>query len=279
MGFGGANSHVTLEEANPEDAPSAAHLKLLGSHQSSELILLSAPDTNGLLGQVRQLLPIAERICLAELTDLSAALAKRPTVGPVRLAIVTGTPWDLVKALRQVAEKLESGDCPRSSLSDSSAGIFAGTTVQNPTLVALFPGQGSQRLNMGERLCERYPLARELFDRVDGEVTKRMFRDTLGARPECLQEWETRLKATEIAQPAIVAASAATLQVLDFLGLHPTFAIGHSLGEITALHSRRRSGCRSSDSDRDATRTGDGRTRRDGYRSHARRGRNARPRA
>jgi enediyne polyketide synthase len=39
MGFGGANSHVTLEEASPDDAPSAENLKLLGSHQSSELIL------------------------------------------------------------------------------------------------------------------------------------------------------------------------------------------------------------------------------------------------
>jgi acyl transferase domain-containing protein len=236
MGFGGSNAHVALEEANPEAVASAEHLKLLGSHQSSELILLSAPDTGELLRQVRQLLPIAERICLAELTDLSAALAKRPVAGPVRLAIVTGSPWELVETLRQIVAQLDRG-VALEAVADSSAGIYAGTTIQNPTLVALFPGQGSQRLNMGARLCERYPFARELFERVDEEVTRGMFRDTLGAAPEQVQEWETKLKATQVAQPAIVAASAATLQVLDFLGLRPTFAIGHSLGEITALHA------------------------------------------
>jgi enediyne polyketide synthase len=236
MGFGGSNSHVTLEEANPAGVPSAEHLKLLGSHQSSELVLLSAPDAGELLRQVRQLLPIAERICLAEMTDLSAALAKRPVAGPVRLAIVTGAPWDLVKTLREVTAQLEPG-IALEAVKDLSGGICAGTAIRNPTLVALFPGQGSQRLNMGERLCERYPLVRELFARVHGEVTQRMFRDTLGTSPEQVQEWETQLRATQVAQPAIVATSAATLQVLDFLGLRPTFGIGHSLGEITALHA------------------------------------------
>ena len=236
MGFGGANSHVTIEEANPDDSASAEHLTLLGSHQSSELILLSAADTDGLVRQVRQLLPIAERICHAELTDLSAALAKRATVGALRLAIVAVTPWELAGTFRHVAAQLESG-AALETITDAAAGIFAGTTVQNPTLALLFPGQGSQRLNMGARLCERYPFAREIFARVDGEVSHRIFRDMPGVSPEQAQTWNTQLKATEIAQPAIVAASAATLSVLDFLGLRPAFAIGHSLGEITALHA------------------------------------------
>jgi enediyne polyketide synthase len=90
---------------------------------------------------------------------------------------------------------------------------------------------------MGERLTDRYPFVREFFEQVDSSVTERTFRETLGASAAQVQEWETQLKATQIAQPAIAAASMATLQVLEFFGLRPTFAIGHSLGEITAMHA------------------------------------------
>ena len=48
MGFGGANSHVTLEEANPDDRASAEDLALLGSAQSSELIFLAESSMDGL---------------------------------------------------------------------------------------------------------------------------------------------------------------------------------------------------------------------------------------
>ena len=48
MGFGGANSHVTLEEANPDDRASAEDLALLSSAQSSELILLAEFSIDGL---------------------------------------------------------------------------------------------------------------------------------------------------------------------------------------------------------------------------------------
>jgi acyl transferase domain-containing protein len=75
IGFGGANAHVTLEEANPGDGPLDADFALLGSSQPSELILLSAATPEDLLHRLDQLIPIADRICRAELTDLAAALA------------------------------------------------------------------------------------------------------------------------------------------------------------------------------------------------------------
>ena len=236
MGFGGANSHVTLEEASPGDQATAENLALLGSAQPSELILLAAASVDGLRQQIEKLIPMADRICHAELTDLAAALAARKPTGKLRLAIVAETPWGLADSLRLVAARLSEG-AALSAIDAPSDGIFAGQALNNPGFVALFPGQGSQWLNMGERLSERYPFVRELHEGVDGHVTGRTFRDTLGAALDQIQEWETQLKATQIAQPAIVAGSTATLQVLEFLGLRPSFSIGHSLGEITALHA------------------------------------------
>src|SRR5207244_641439 len=42
--------------------------------------------------------------------------------------------------------------------------------------------------------------------------------------------------ATEVAQPAIAMASIAALRVLDLLDITANVAVGHSLGELTALY-------------------------------------------
>src|SRR5690606_2175678 len=71
MGFGGANSHLALEEANPQDDIEAGDLALLATSQDTELVLLAGEDEADLLGKVESLLPLADRICRAELTDLA----------------------------------------------------------------------------------------------------------------------------------------------------------------------------------------------------------------
>jgi enediyne polyketide synthase len=243
MGFGGANAHITLEEANPEAAPSPADLSLLGSRQTSELIVLAAGETDELRHQIEKYLPVAKRLCRAELTDLSAALAKRPTSGKLRLAIVAMSPWNLAEQLKRCAEKL-AGGADMAALDNPANGVFAGVALDDPKLVALFPGQGSQRLNMGGHWLGRFPFVREFYERVSqvgdetsvlGSISRHIFRDRFSANEETREAWEKELRETCIAQPAIVLSSMATLQVLQFLGLQPRIVIGHSLGEISAL--------------------------------------------
>src|SRR5579864_1712496 len=236
MGFGGANSHVTLEEANPAEPPASADLALLGSAQSSELMLLAASTTELLKRQIAKLIPTARRICRAEMTDLAAELARRSPSGEIRLAIVAESPWQLADTLQRALEALsKSNDI--TAIDDASAGIFAGKAVGNPALVALFPGQGSQRLNMGEHLLQRFPFVRELYGSAGSELTGRIFHDTLASDDATLRRAEAALKRTETAQPAIVASSIAMLRVLEFFGLRPLCSIGHSLGELTAIHA------------------------------------------
>ena len=87
-------------------------LALLGSNQASELILLSAKDCQELKKRVQDLLPIAERICRAELIDLAAALAQEPQTGNLRLAIVAKSPWHLAELLQRFKEYCsQTGRC------------------------------------------------------------------------------------------------------------------------------------------------------------------------
>jgi enediyne polyketide synthase len=64
-----------------------------------------------------------------------------------------------------------------------------------------------------------------------------VFRDDYWAEPGRRAQWSGELRDTRVAQPAIVAASMATAEVLSYLGVVPELVIGHSLGEYTALWS------------------------------------------
>ena len=240
MGFGGANAHVTLEETNPEGETAVDDLAILGSAQTTELIILAAPDLNGLRVQIATLLPLSRRLCRAELTDLSAARLKKPATDRCRLALVVESPWGLEQTLVASAEKLKRG-ADLAALDDPAHGVFASHPLDQPQAVALFPGQGAQRLNMGAHWLRRFPFVRELYAKAAGAarpgvaLADYVFKDLLAGDDAARQQWETDLRATRIAQPAITLASLAALEGLRFFGLEPQIAIGHSLGEISAL--------------------------------------------
>lgn len=90
------------------------------------------------------------------------------------------------------------------------------------------PGQGAQRLGMGKDLAERFPAARELFERIDAALGVALSR-IMWDGPE------SDLTLTHNTQPAILAHSAAVwCLVRDRLRPGVRAAAGHSLGEYSA---------------------------------------------
>lgn len=92
----------------------------------------------------------------------------------------------------------------------------------------LFPGQGAQAVGMGAALADASPVARRTFEEAD---------DALGyALSEiCFTGPEERLTQTDVCQPALVATSVAAWRVAAEHGLEGGLAMGHSLGEYSAL--------------------------------------------
>jgi [acyl-carrier-protein] S-malonyltransferase len=93
----------------------------------------------------------------------------------------------------------------------------------------IFPGQGSQYSGMGKELADTFPVARHLFEEAD---------DALGFKLSalCFAGNDADLKLTANTQPAILAASIATLRVAQQeTGLLADYVAGHSLGEYSAL--------------------------------------------
>lgn len=92
----------------------------------------------------------------------------------------------------------------------------------------LFPGQGSQAVGMGADLCERFPSARDIYERAEQVLE-------LPVKRLSFEGPEDELRQTRYTQPALVVHSMAALACLR--GLTPALAAGHSLGEYSALYA------------------------------------------
>jgi len=92
----------------------------------------------------------------------------------------------------------------------------------------VFPGQGSQKVGMGKELLEKYPFAREMYEKADNvlgfSLSKLSFEGP-----------EEELTKTENAQVAILTYSIIALKALSEKGIQPAVVAGHSLGEFSAL--------------------------------------------
>ncbi len=106
-----------------------------------------------------------------------------------------------------------------------------------PACVLMFPGQGSQHVGMAKALVDAHPVARATLEEAD---------DLLGFALSqlCFDGPEEALTDTVNAQPALLAASVATLRAIEHeLAGEPAHSqdrgaalvAGHSLGEYSAL--------------------------------------------
>lgn len=94
----------------------------------------------------------------------------------------------------------------------------------------LFPGQGSQAMGMGEDFFNNSDIAKEMIE----EATSRTGIDF----EELLFKENSNLEKTEFTQPAILLVSVIANKIFqDRLNITPVYALGHSLGEFSALVS------------------------------------------
>ncbi len=233
FGFGGTNFHVVLEEYPGHAAPLSV--------RPCELYCFRAASREELVARLQALeqqlanSPGLRAIDLAALLQREAAKAR----GDCRLALVAADRDDLRKRMRAAVETLQQNRIP-------SAGPICYADEQRRgergQLALLFPGQGSQYLNMLEELALYFPVVRETFEQADRQLA--------GVLPEPLtrlvfpppaytpsEEFEQRqrLDQTWFAQPALGAADFAMYRLLRQLGVEGDHLAGHSYGEYVAL--------------------------------------------
>jgi [acyl-carrier-protein] S-malonyltransferase len=92
----------------------------------------------------------------------------------------------------------------------------------------LFPGQGSQKVGMGQDLAASDNKAAKIFSMAD-EVTG------LPVSRLCFEGPMAELTRTVNLQPAVTAVNLAFLTAVEKAGIRPQVCAGHSLGEYSAL--------------------------------------------
>jgi len=255
FGFGGTNFHTILEEYVPACAvnepptlqawpaellvwKSASQEDLLKALKQAELAvekLLSEEkvETVATSNSSRRLFELASKLQLKFHESSTAKCA---------LSIVASSLTDLKSKIDRVRQMLDKPEAKNFSL---PIGIhYSAGSLESGKVAFLFPGQGSQRIDMLKDLSMYLPELRKSIDESDEILKEKMGLSVARAiypsssLSESIKTAQAeQLTNTQIAQPALGACDLAMYRVLQSFGLKPDMVAGHSYGEYVALHA------------------------------------------
>ncbi|WP_309711534.1 non-ribosomal peptide synthetase/type I polyketide synthase [Armatimonas sp.] len=209
FGFGGTNAHVVVSES-PEPIPLP-----LPSTKEGELLVLSARSEVAVENAAMNLARHLEKHPDLSLTDVAYTLRVGRREFTHRRAV----------SVTDHAEAI-------AALTDKKRGAW-GKAIESPSLVFLFPGQGSQSCGMGKGLYETSEIYRAAVDEC-AEILKAPL--GLDIRDVIFGDDEDALSQTAITQPALFVIAYASAKFYAAQGITPSAMLGHSLGEYVAAH-------------------------------------------
>jgi len=214
FGFGGINFHAIIENYRP-NVPKTTVLDLW----TSELFLFrgdSLDEAKVLMHKVKKLLSVNNSLRLPDIAYSLALYSDKE----IQVSIVTGSREELLTKMNAVLE-------------DRIEFKIYRRNVKEGKVAFLFPGEGSQHVDMARDLFVTFPSMRRLADKHN-EYFRILF-------PEAAFDDKTReaqekaLMNTRHALPALGIVDLAIAEYLRFLGITPDMAGGHSYGELPAL--------------------------------------------
>jgi len=234
FGFGGSNFHAAIEEYR-------AALPEVAWDGSVQILAFSADTISGVRSQVRDWREaVGESPGSAERLAYHAAKSREAFSSDAahRLLIVLVPDADSQQLLSEVETRLDA-----SSGEESWAlpNVFYGCDDAPGKLALLFPGQGSQYVNMGRDLACTFPEMLDAFAEAEGAADSNETRllDLVYPRPTFDDSSRARqteaITRTDVAQPALGAVGLGMARVLQRFGVRSDVTAGHSYGELVAL--------------------------------------------
>lgn len=210
FGIGGTNAHIILEEA-PKVIPS------LQEESKCNMILLSARTESALDKCSHNLSEFLMENKEVNLKDIEYTLQLGRKHFKHRKMFTCSEVEEAIKLL--------DGNEPQK--------VFSNFIGSDKKVIFMFPGQGSQYINMGLELYENESIFRNEVDKcfsimntiVEWDIKKVLFSEN--------QE-ETTINETFATQPIIFIFEYALAKLLMELGIKPNSMIGHSIGEYVA---------------------------------------------
>lgn len=214
FGIGGSNAHVVLEEAPTP--------KVSGGSRPQQLLILSAKTKKALDAAQKNLAEHLKQDPEQNLADVAYTLHRGRRSLDHRWKVVCEGMNDALAALEGLNPTRVSTSFVESASQD---------------VVFLFPGQGSQYVNMGKELYEKETIFREQIDHCSELLEPQLsldIRKLLYPRDEDFESAAARLGQTDITQPALFAIEYALARLWMSWGVRPATLIGHSIGEYVA---------------------------------------------
>ena len=158
------------------------------------------------------------------LASLCVAAGEHRSQYDSRLGVVGNTVGELQERLRAFLDGAASPGVATGHRSPSG----------HPRLAFVFSGQGPQWFGMGRELLAREPVFATTLAEIDALFKRHATWSLLEelAAPEA----SSRLGETEIAQPALFGIQVALAALWKSWGIEPDGVVGHSIGELAALH-------------------------------------------
>jgi len=211
LGIGGANTHAILEEAN-------ICLKLNQRATSQEafgVISVSGKDDNGLYENLKNLYSLVLEKETLDYRDICYTANIGRVSFEKRFSAVVSNREDLLTCLKEKVITFHQ-----------SQNNSAFTKI-----AFLFSGQGSQYSKMASSLystCSEYRKVFDICNSVFIDTYKESLVDIIFSGEESL------LNQTRITQPALFALEVSLAKYWIYLGVVPSYLMGHSLGEYAA---------------------------------------------
>lgn len=216
FGVGGTNVHIIVEEYESKHIASKKGKPL-------QLLTWSAKSHYSLEGYQKALGEFLKTSSDMSLDDVAYTLNKTRASFSERSFV-------LAESSEDATDKL---------LLPNSIDVKSNTLKTEPSELAfLFPGQGSQYLQMGKALYEDEIIFKHAVDTCAELLKSELkldIRDIIYPK-ENSKEAEDKLKDTQYTQPALFVIEYALSQLWISWGIKPTVLCGHSIGEFVAAH-------------------------------------------
>lgn len=218
LGFSGTNVHLILSDMVEKDSTKAVPPPPL------HLIPLSADSPETIRDKAGNLVEWLDKNPEASLGDIALTLGAGHPHRSQRHAIIADSRRALQSSMAAFSRDKKTS--PRS--------IDALETGETPKIAFLITGQGCQYPGMGLELYRNHPKFRQTIDQCDdllGPILGCSIRKIIFSE----QSDETNpIHKTQYTQPALFVLEYALARLWQSWGIHPSFLLGHSLGEYVA---------------------------------------------
>ncbi len=208
FGIGGTNAHIIVEEF----VTKAKEVQ----PDTNQVFVLSAKTQEALKSQKENLLQFVEENKQVSLADIAFTLQTGRKPFSQRVSFVANSINDLKEKLQNPPQ------------------IAHGTVKEGKKkIIFMFPGQGTQYLNMGRDLYEAGGVFSEVMDTCF-EIVQTQHNKNLKELVFTANEDASSINQTKNTQPLLFIIEYALAKQLQHFGIQPDVMIGHSIGEYVA---------------------------------------------